>query len=103
MKHDTFPGEQPVKRGPGRPRKPQSITPVAAADMGLRAISRRGAAQILGISISTIKRLEKSDPDWPLPFALGSTMRSYLVRDVEAFLLKKVREAQARGTKDGQS
>jgi hypothetical protein len=99
--------EQPVRRGPGRPRK-QSVnamqTGLASAtnaklppvNGGIVVIVRRGAADLMCRSISAIKRLEKSDPDWPKPFAIGGQARSnYLLRDIEAYLVKKAADASA--------
>ncbi|MDB5788213.1 hypothetical protein [Caballeronia mineralivorans] len=118
MPLDTLPDatQEPLKRGPGRPRKQRPASPEPApVDTEPRVISidRRVVKAVTGKSISTIKRLEKSDPDWPTPFAIGGHARNnYLLRDIEAYLLKKAADAQAaalagpqpeRGTRTNQS
>jgi len=88
--------DQPVKRGPGRPRKQRPASPEPApADTGPRVTDRFGASRMVGKSHSTIKRLEQNDPDWPKPFALGGGHAcNYLISDIEAFLLKRSADAQ---------
>ncbi|AXE96122.1 hypothetical protein [Paraburkholderia terricola] len=99
--HTTSPEDagqdQPVKRGPGRPRKQRPASPESTpADTGPRVTDRFGVSRMVGKSHSTIKRLEQNDPDWPKPFALGCGHAcNYLISDIEAFLLKKAAAAQA--------
>ncbi|MDN7177331.1 hypothetical protein M0D69_04740 [Caballeronia sp. SEWSISQ10-4 2] len=95
--------DQPVKRGPGRPRKAASCLPPEPAPddtSDLRAISSREVMSIMGISSSSLQRLNQSDdPDWPRPFSLvGPAKNHYLLADVLAFLRKKA--ADARAAKD---
>jgi len=92
--------DQPVKRGPGRPRKAASCLPPEPAPddiSNLRAISSREVMSIMGISASSLQRLNQSDdPDWPRPFSLvGPAKNHYLLADVLAFLLKKAADARA--------
>jgi len=94
--------DKPVKRGPGRPRKAASCRPLepapepALVDLGFLATDRRGVARITGKSISTIKRLEQSDPDWPVPFAFGGhANNNYFVSEVQQYMLKKQIDARA--------
>ncbi|NPT61216.1 hypothetical protein [Paraburkholderia elongata] len=99
--HTTSPEDagqdQPVKRGPGRPRKQRPASPEPApVNAAPRVTDRYGAARIIGKSFDTVKRLEKFDPDWPKPFALsGPHKNHYLISDIEAFLLNKAAAAQA--------
>lgn len=90
--------DQPVKRGPGRPRKAASCLPsepAPPADTGPRVTDRFGAARIVGKSIFFIKGLEKRDPDWPKPFAIGGFCNNYLIADIDAYLVRKAANAQA--------
>lgn len=92
--------DQPVKRGPGRPRKAASGLPKEPAPddiSNLRAISSREVMSIMGISASSLQRLNQSDdPDWPRPFSLvGPAKNHYLLADVLAFLLTKAADARA--------
>lgn len=85
--------ESPVKRGPGRPRKIQPASPEKSAqpvDNGPRITDRRGAGRIIGRSVSSIIRMEKHDPDWPKPIAVGSIHKcSYLIADIDAYIDKQ--------------
>ncbi|WP_035515026.1 hypothetical protein [Paraburkholderia nodosa] len=93
--------ETPVRRGPGRPRKirtepvalelqrqpqPSGVVPLVT--------DRRGVARMIGKSISSIKRLERNDPEWPKPFAIGGHEHNYLIADIEMYLTIKARGAQ---------
>jgi predicted DNA-binding transcriptional regulator AlpA len=49
----------------------------------------REAAQILGKSPSTIKRLIKSDPDFPRPFSILGTPNNFISRDIRRYVLRK--------------
>ena len=95
----------PAKRGPGRPRKVRPgvetpvvnpvATPVALPVDPLSTLvtDRAGAANILGVSVSTVKRLEKSDPDFPRPFAVGAQCDKHLISSIHAYVMKKARAA----------
>lgn len=93
--------ETPVKRGPGRPRKirptgpvePLQPQPLSSGVVPL-VTDRRGASQIIGKSISSVKRLELNDPEWPKPFAIGGGQHHYLISDIHAYLLAKARGVQ---------
>ncbi|MEX3852630.1 hypothetical protein AB3X94_00940 [Paraburkholderia sp. BR10923] len=88
-----------TRRGPGRPRKlrPAEVAPVAspvvapADPLAPVVTDRAGAGKIVHKSPSTIKRLEKSDPDWPKPFSVGAYEVNYLIADIHAYVLKKAR------------
>lgn len=85
----------PVKRGPGRPRRHpvEAATPAAApvvvVDDGVRVVNLRGAADIIGKSESTIKRLVKNDSTFPKPFEILNSPNNLLVRDIKRWLLRK--------------
>ena len=91
--------DQPVKRGPGRPRKIKSwlpSDPVPPAETRPRVTDRFGAALIVGKSIYFVKGLEKHDEDWPKPFRIGDGFcNNYLIADIDAYLLRKAANAQA--------
>jgi hypothetical protein len=89
--------QEPLKRGPGRPRKqrPASSEPASPVDTGPRVTDRFGAARIVGKSIFFIKGLEKRDPDWPKPFAIGGFCNNYLIADICKYLEEKAANAQA--------
>jgi hypothetical protein len=93
---DTTP-QAPLKRGPGRPRKqrPASSEPASPVDTGPRVTDRFGAARIVGKSIFFIKGLEKRDPGWPKPFAIGGFCNNYLIADICKYLEEKAAKAQA--------
>ncbi|MEX3853999.1 hypothetical protein AB3X94_08010 [Paraburkholderia sp. BR10923] len=95
----------PPRRGPGRPRKvrPAEAAPVASPvvapvdPLAPLVTDRRGAGKILGVSVSTIKRLEKSDPDFPRAFAVGAHRDKRLIEDIRGYALKKARVAAESG------
>jgi predicted DNA-binding transcriptional regulator AlpA len=92
----------PAKRGPGRPRKVREeaqLTAPPTDPVRPLATNRRGAAQIIGKSVSHVKRLERNDPDWPKPFAIGVWAENYLIADVEAYLLRKASAAKSSAAK----
>ncbi|AXF01528.1 hypothetical protein [Paraburkholderia hospita] len=94
--------ESPVKRGPGRPRKvrtelvaPPQLQPQPQPSGVFPLVTdRRGVARMIGKSISSIKRLERNDPEWPKPFAIGGHEHNYLIADIEMYLMTKARGAQ---------
>jgi predicted DNA-binding transcriptional regulator AlpA len=88
-----------VKRGPGRPRKvaaPDQAKPLARPDDDpFRVIGLAEAAQLCSVSTRTIKRIERSDPDFPKPFTLGGRVRNWLFGDMRAYVLKKAGKTAA--------
>jgi hypothetical protein len=78
----------------GQSKGPRSARIEAAHPVSQRATDRKGAARMIGKSESTVKRLEKNDPEWPKPFAVGGYL-SYLIADIEGYLLHKARAAQS--------
>jgi len=94
--------ESPVKRGPGRPRKirpTETVEPLQPQPLSSGLVplvtDRRGASQIIGKSISSVKRLERNDPEWPKPFAIGGGLHHYLISDIISYLTAKARGASA--------
>jgi len=96
---NTTDSDQPVKRGPGRPRKAASCLPsepAPPADTKPRVTDRFGAGRIVGKSSYFIKGLEKHDEDWPKPFKIGDGFcNNYLIADIDAYLERKAANAQA--------
>ncbi|MEX3839771.1 hypothetical protein [Paraburkholderia sp. BR10882] len=88
----------PVKRGPGRPRKVREAAPLPVPSVDVTTplvVDRAGAARMIGRSTSHVKRLEKSDPAWPRPFAVGVWAQNYLVADIEAYVMAKADAAKS--------
>lgn len=85
----------PSERGVGRPRKQrvEAVAPVAfpADPVSPLVTDRRGAAKMLGKSVSTVKRLEQSDPDWPRTFPVGASEHNYLIEAVRTYIMRKAR------------
>ncbi|TCK38005.1 hypothetical protein B0G84_3308 [Paraburkholderia sp. BL8N3] len=103
-----------AKRRPGRPRKqdlmqsedddpsieipsppPDPTTPFPEGAY----VDRKGAAKLLGRSLSTLAWLEQHDPDFPAPFTLGRNNFMYFVSDLWAFVIKKRNDALAKKQK----
>jgi hypothetical protein len=70
-------------------------------DTGPLVGDRSAAGRIIGRSPSTVKRLEKSDPDWPVPFSVGGpACNNYFLDYVRQYALRKAaRAAAARAAK----
>lgn len=56
-------------------------------------------AEILGISIPTIWRKAKKEPDFPQPVKLSANVTGFIADEVQAYLERKVAEYRANPTK----
>jgi len=59
-------------------------------------LPRAAAAQILGLSVATIKRHERADPDFPEPHAIGPTRIGYRADDLGRYQQKLAERARQR-------
>jgi predicted DNA-binding transcriptional regulator AlpA len=91
--------EVPVKRGPGRPRKAVSTTDHPAGPVvtkqEIAVIDGRKVSAMLGISMSTLRRLTENDPEFPAPFSMNGFSRHWLRSAVEHYVLGKVEASSA--------
>jgi predicted DNA-binding transcriptional regulator AlpA len=94
------PSDVPVKRGPGRPRKvvfpkDYEVAPVSTKQEVL-VIDGRKVSAMLGISMSTLRRLTETDSDFPAPFSMNGFTRHWLKGAVERYVLEKAEAPSAR-------
>ncbi|WP_250508617.1 hypothetical protein [Caballeronia sp. GACF4] len=68
------------------------LPPLTDAD--IERVDRRGAAKLLGKSVSVIEWLEKHDPDFPATFSLGRSLY-FLTADLRTYVIRKAAQATA--------
>ncbi|CAG9265693.1 hypothetical protein BDI4_910052 [Burkholderia diffusa] len=61
----------------------------------LQVIGLEQLRLLLNVSARTVRRLERTDPDFPKGFRLGGRAHNWLVGDVRAYLMKKAGKCPA--------
>jgi len=65
----------------------------------MKIIRPRHTADKCGISLPTLWRKSKDDPDFPKPIKLSSALTGFVEEEVNAYLERKVREYREQPTK----
>lgn len=65
----------------------------------MQIIRIQRTAEILGISVPTVWRKAKTEPDFPQPVKLSANVTGFIEDEVQAYLERKVAEYREKPTK----